>query len=303
MRSTSALLFVILLVVSLTGSAQSTLPGQTGQPGPAGATPQRMPPRPLRPGETPPKGSAVIKGQVLAGGTGAPVRRAQVRAMSMEGRGGGVTSTDSNGSFEIKDLAAGRYNVMVMKGGYAQASFGQRRPGDPGTPIDLADGQTAAKVNFVLARGGVISGVVVDDGGEPVAGTQVAAVRFQFVSGSRRLVPAASDGSMDRTDDKGGFRLYGLPPGDYFISASNRNNSFSSPGMTNTESDGFAPTYYPGTPNVNEATRITLKAGQEMSGASFALIVARMARVRGRVVNSRGEPSSGMNAMLTPADP
>src|SRR5688500_13683967 len=307
MRSTGALLFVSLLVVSHSGSAQtagSGQPGQTAQPGPTSpATPQRMPARPLRPGETPPKGTAVIKGQVTAGGTGAPVRRAQVRAMSMEGRGGGVTSTDNNGLFEIKDLAAGRYNVTVMKGGFAQASFGQRRPGDPGTPIDLADGQTAGKVNFILSRGGVISGVVVDDGGEPVAGTQVAAMRYQWVSGTRRLAPAMSDGSMDRTDDKGGFRLYGLPPGDYFISASNRNNSFSSPGMTNTESDGFAPTYYPGTPNVNEATRITLKAGQEMSGASFALIVARMARVRGRVVNSRGEPSSGMSAMLTPADP
>ena len=69
--------------------------------------PQRMPARPLRPGETPPKGSAVIKGQVTAGGTGAPVRRAQVRAMSMEARGGGVTSTDDNGHFEIKELARG----------------------------------------------------------------------------------------------------------------------------------------------------------------------------------------------------
>src|SRR5688500_4517620 len=307
MRSTGALLFVSLLVVSHSGSAQtagSGQPGQTAQPGPTSpATPQRMPARPLRPGETPPKGTAVIKGQVTAGGTGAPVRRAQVRAMSMEGRGGGVTSTDNNGLFEIKDLAAGRYNVMVIKGGFTQASFGQRRPGDPGTPIDLAEGQTAAKVNFVLARGGVISGVVVDDGGEPVAGTQVAAMRYQWVSGTRRLAPAMSDGSMDRTDDKGGFRLYGLPPGDYFISASNRNSSYSGPGMTNTESDGYAPTYYPGTPNMSEATRITIKAGQEMTGASFALIVARMARVRGRVVNSRGEASSGMNAMLAPADP
>src|SRR5688500_20220625 len=96
-----------------------------------------MPARPLRPGETPPKGTAVIKGQVLAGGTGAPVRRAQVRAMSMEGRGGGVTSTDSNGSFEIKDLAAGRYNVKVMKGGYSHATFVHRRHGVRGLYGDL----------------------------------------------------------------------------------------------------------------------------------------------------------------------
>ena len=67
--------------------AQATMPGQTVQAPPSTATPQRMPARPLRPGETPPKGTAVIKGQVLAS-TGSPVRRAQVRAMSMEARGG-----------------------------------------------------------------------------------------------------------------------------------------------------------------------------------------------------------------------
>ena len=133
--------------------------------------------------------------------------------------------------------------------------FGQRRPGDPGTPIDLGDGQTAEKVNFVLSRGGVISGVMVDDGGEPIAGTQVAADALSVHPGKRGVsCPRRSEGSTDRTDDQGGFRLYGLPPGEYFVSANNRNNMIRSvPGMTNTESDGFAPTYYPGTPNVNEA--------------------------------------------------
>ena len=62
--------------------------------------------------------------------------------------------------------------------------------------------------------------------------------------------------------------------------------------MNNTETEGFAPTYFPGTPNMSEATRVTVKAGQEMTGANFALIVARMARVRGRAINSRGEPVS-----------
>lgn len=281
----------------------SARPGVQTPPPSQPGTPQRMPARPLRPGETPPKGTAVIKGQVRSDGTGAPVRRAQVRAMSMEGRGGGVTNTDGNGSFEIKDLPAGRYTVTVMKGGFAQAQFGQRRPGDMGTPIELADGQTAEKVNFVLSRGGVISGTVVDDGGEPMASTQVAAMRFQFMQGTRRLVPAQSDGSTDRTDDRGGFRLYGLPPGEYYISASSRNNMFMAAGMTSTEQDGFAPTYYPGTPNVTEATRVTVKGGQEIGGVNIPLIVARMARVRGRALNSHGEPASSSMAMLTPSDP
>jgi len=295
-----ALSFAIVVSLSSLMSAQANTPGQSAPPSPA--SPQRMPARPLRPGETPPKGTAVLKGQVLAS-TGGPVRRAQVRAMSMEGRGGGVTSTDADGRYEIKELPAGRYNLMASKGGFVQGNYGQRRAGEPGTPIDLSDGQTADKVNFVLSRGSVISGRIVDDGGEPVSGTQVAAVRYQFISGSRRLVPGGGEGSTDRTDDQGAFRLFGLPPGDYYLSANNRSNMMLMPGVNNTESEGFAPTYFPGTPNIAEATRVTVRAGQEMTGANFALIVARMARVRGRAMNSRGEPVASAMLMLTPDEP
>jgi hypothetical protein len=300
MRVISAFALVMMFVAGL-AHAQATTPGQVVQPQPSTSTPQRMPPRAARPGEAPPKGTAVIKGYVTAGGTGSPIRRAQVRAMSMEGRGGGVTNTDAEGRYEIRDLPAGRYNITAMKGGFVQGQFGQRRPTDPGTPVDLADGQTAEKVNFILARGSVISGRIVDDGGEPVAGTQVMAMRYAFVSGARRLVPAPSEGSNDRTDDQGGFRLYGLPPGEYYVSANNRNNMMVMPSMNSTEQDGYAPTYFPGTTNVGEATRVTVRAGQEAQ-ASFALIVARMSRVRGRALNSSGQPVTNAMLMLMPGD-
>ena len=228
-----------------------------------------MPARPLRPGETPPKGTAVIKGQVRSDGTGAPVRRAQVRAMSMEGRGGGVTNTDGNGQLRDQGSAGGAlHRDGDERCGSRKRSSASAGPATWARQSSLPTGQTAEKVNFVLSRGGVISGTVVDDGGEPMASTQVAAMRFQFMQGSRRLVPAQSDGSTDRTDDKGGFRLYGLPPGDYYISASSRSNMFMVAGMTSTEQDGFAPTYYPGTPNVAEAARVTVKTGQEISGVN-----------------------------------
>jgi hypothetical protein len=281
---------------------QATTPGQTVQPQPSPTQPQRMPARPLRPGEAPPKGTGVLKGQVLAAGTGSPVRRAQVRAMSMEGRGGGVTNTDAEGRYEIRDLPAGRFSVTAQKGGFVMGQFGQRRPNEPGTPIDLGEGQTAEKVNFVLSRGSVIAGRVVDDGGEGVSGTQVAAMRYQFVGGSRRLVPGGGEGSTDRTDDQGNFRLFGLPPGDYYVSATNRNNSMIMPNMNSTEVDGYAPTYYPGTPNMAEATRITVRAGQEMTGANFAMVISRMARVRGRALNASGGPVTQAMLMLAPAD-
>ena len=92
-RATYAAAFIVLtattlhaqVVTGVAGGVSSLQEPAPGQPG----TPQRMPARPVRPGEAPPKGSAIIRGVVTASGTGAPVRRAQVRAMSMEARGGG----------------------------------------------------------------------------------------------------------------------------------------------------------------------------------------------------------------------
>lgn len=303
MRLVGVLSLASFVGLSSVASSQTVTPGQSAPAPQAPPSPQRTPQRPLRPGEQPPKGTAVIRGQVRASGTGTPVRRAQVRAFSMEGLGGGITSTDGEGNFEIRELVGGRYTVSVTKAGFAPASFGQRRPNEPGTPIDLADGQRAEKVDFQLVRGGVIAGRIFDDGGEPVAGASVMAMRFAFVGGGRRLVPGTSEGGTDRTDDQGNFRLYGLPPGDYYVSASNRTNQFMSPGVNNTEPDGFTQTYFPGTPNVAEATRVTIKPGQEMSGANFSLLVARLARVRGRALNSRGEPLANSMLMLMPADP
>jgi hypothetical protein len=285
-------------------SIQTATPGQTAQPGQLPAAPStRTPPRVLRPGETPAKGTARIRGQVIASDTGAPLRRAQVRAMSMEARSGGVTSTNAEGYFEIKELPAGRYTITATKGGYVTIQFGQRRPGEQGTPLELSDAQQADKVNFALPRGGVIAGQITDDSGDPVSGTSVSALRYMFISGTRRLMNAPSEGSTDRTDDQGMFRLYGLPPGDYIVSASNRMGMFSQADVNNTEPDGYAPTYFPGTSNLAEAVRVALRSGQQHTGANFSLIVARLSRIRGRAVNSRGEPVARAMVMMVPADP
>ena len=94
--------------------------------------------------------------------------------------------------------------------------YGQRRPNERGTPVEVADGQIVEKVTIALPRGGVITGRISDDVGDPVAGVQVQVLRYGFTPGGRRLMPVARG---DRTDDTGAFRVYGLPPGDYYVSA------------------------------------------------------------------------------------
>jgi len=55
------------------------------------------------------------------------------------------------------------------------------------------------------------------------------------------------------------------------------------------------------TANISEAQRVSLKAGQESTAVHFALMSTRLSKVRGRVLNSRGEPARGM-VMLMPSD-
>ena len=83
-----------------------------------------------------------------------------VRAMSQDGRGGGMTQTDADGRFEIKELLGGRYTLMVTKAGYVGMSYGQRRPEQQGTVLEIIDGTVVDKIAFSLPRGGVITGTV-----------------------------------------------------------------------------------------------------------------------------------------------
>lgn len=297
----------LALAIGLTTLVSSQAP-QPGAPAPGQPTqgtaqaPSRMPPRTLRPGEAPPKGTAIIRGIVVAADTGTPLRRVQVRAMAPEARGGGVTSTGADGRFEIKDLPAGRYSITAAKGAFVSIQYGQRRTGEPGTPIELADAQIAEKVNFSLSRGSVIAGRIVDESGDAMSGVNVRPMRYAFMAGSRRLMPT---GVSDRTDDQGAYRLYGLAPGDYYVSATSGfgagNFAVNGAAMSNTEADGYAPTYYPGTPNIAEAQRVTLKTGQEITSVHFMLNPTRLAKVGGRALNSRGEPARAM-VMLLPTD-
>jgi hypothetical protein len=301
----SAVAFTLLLSGVTLADAQ-TPPAQPppGQPAPGQPTSgQRTPPRagPARPGETPVTGTAVLRGQVFSV-DGTPLRRAQVRATGQDGRGGGVSTTDPQGKFEIKELPAGRYSISASKAGYVNMQYGQRRADQTGggTILDVLDGQAVEKINFALPRGGVITGRILDEFGEPIAGAQVSALRSRFFSGSRRMMPSGSD----NTDDTGAYRIFGLAPGEYLVSGTVRSPMFMMPGMTSqNEPDGYAPSYYPGTASVAEAQRITIKGGQELTGVNFALAATKLARIRGRVVNSGGEPAGGLMIMVSSIDP
>ena len=276
---------VLLVLVSLTLAADAPIGAQGRGFG--------FPQRDARAQAT---GTAVIRGRVLTADTGSPIRRAQVRAFSNDTRGSRLASTDGDGRFELRDLPAGRWELSASKAGFVTLRFGQRRPFEAGQPIEVRDGQVVERTDIALPRGGAITGRVFDEFGDAIAGARLQVLRYQMVQGTRRLMPT---GIADQSDDTGAFRLFGLTPGDYYVSATVRALPVDDPTL---EAAGYAPTYYPGTGNVAEAQRVTIGVGQELTNVSFALLPVRTVRVTGRAINSMGDPLGGGIARLTPAD-
>lgn len=164
-------------------------------------------------------GTASISGVVTLDGSASAVRRAQVTLGGGGGRGRSAVTNDE-GRFSFGALPAGRYTLNVSKPGFASIAYGAKKPGRQGTPIQLTDGQALTNAHIRLPRGSVITGVVVDDFGEPSPNTQVRAFRSVIQNGERTVVSAGNA----QTDDRGIYRMFQLLPGDYLVSAVPRNS-------------------------------------------------------------------------------
>jgi protocatechuate 3,4-dioxygenase beta subunit len=266
----------------------------------------------------PPSATASIGGRVLAADTGRPLKRASVLA-SGGGRQARGATTDDLGRFRVTGLPAGTYTITASKSGFVDAIFGQRRPLQPGTPVQLADGQETSGIDLRLTRGSVITGHVLDEDGEPLARALVTVQRYQYVRGERQLTSAGGD----QTDDRGQYRVFGLPPGDYYVSATagglaqilgrgfqfaagalagagrgGRGAFFGGPPVEDAEPVGYAPTYYPGVTSAADATKVTVAPGQELGGIDFQVQLVAMSTVSGTVIGSSGP----VPVMLVPKD-
>jgi uncharacterized protein (DUF2141 family) len=275
-----------------------------------------------------------IWGTVVSGKTGQPVDRVRLR-LSGEGiRGTRTVYSDDDGRYAFMDLPAGAYTLSGSKTGYVSITYGQRSPnaGRPGTPIQLAEGQQIKDLVFELPPGGVITGIVFDEKNRPSVATPVRVMRWSMSNGERTL----SSAGTSTTDDRGIYRVYGLPPGEYVVSALPRNTGveqsaemqlileermvelqardmssggfvvsggalsveLGAGGESEAATIGYAPIFYPGTLDLGTAMPVTVGVSQELSSVDFALQQVALARVGGSVIVPPGMNTSSIQVRL-----
>ena len=251
--------------------------------------------------QKPPEATAIIRGHIIAGDTGQPLRKVQVRLTPTDlppgpsapaGRESRAATTDGDGNYEFRGLPAGPYFLYASKPGYIGLEWGQPPPTQGGKPLEVGAGQTIEHIDFTLQHGGVIAGRIFDEFGEPLSGLQVSAMRSQLMSGGERQLMQTGSG---QTNDLGEFRIFGLAPGQYYVQATWR---FLGPGdPTSPDRTGYPPTFFPGTTDAGAAQRFTIGAGQTIGDLVMALSPIKIVRVEGTAIDSNGRPLA--NALLT----
>jgi hypothetical protein len=272
-----------------------------------------------------PIGPAEIAGTLMTDGdTPEPVRRAEVRAI---GAGGmpRTAYTDANGKFVFRALPFGRYTLEANKPGYVRSAYGSRRFDRPGTPVEVTTSERVHNLQWRMPRGSVITGRIMDEFGQPAQGARVSVQQVRIVNGERVLAPVPMVTSIfgEVADDRGVYRLFGLPAGEYVISATPRSiGTGDIRRMTDAEIQaarqavqqpaspyaatppsttlGFSQVFFPGVLNANEATAIKVGPGEERGGVDFVAHLVRTAAISGTVVTPGGVPPESVQLFLTP---
>jgi Carboxypeptidase regulatory-like domain len=269
-----------------------------------------------------PSGTGSLSGVLrTAGESPRTVRRATIRLVPEDGPGTRIVGTDDDGRFHFDGLPAGRFTLSATKPGFVETFHGSARPGrGPGVPVAIADGQ-AIDVPLEIVPGAVITCVITDPTGRPAPGVPVAVI----AAGASNVgaVPART-----LTDDRGVYRVFGLAPGTWIVSAlpaldtrgggrataagissvtdeevrwarASRSGGANGPPPDTGRPVTYAPVFYPGTTDATAAETIRLATGEARDGVGFALRVVPTAQVSGTLVDETGQPVTAV-VMLYP---
>jgi protocatechuate 3,4-dioxygenase beta subunit len=250
--------------------------------------------------------TASVEGKVLSSVTGEPLRRAEV---SIQRPASGpvvirriekqtvdssalppaqTATTDDNGRFSISGLPPGTYTLSASRTGFLAREYDARGRQVESNIFKLTAGQVLKDQVIKLTPQGVITGHVYDEEGNPAAKATVKLLAWGFSRGARRLLITGDA----ETDNRGEYRVASVAPGTYFLAAAPP-PLLLEPGARASGANsqmGLAAVYYPGVPKLAPAAALEFGAGAERNGMDLRLPKVNAFRVRGKVLDSAGEP-------------
>jgi protocatechuate 3,4-dioxygenase beta subunit len=196
------------------------------------------------------------------------------------------TRTDEQGYYRLTGLPAGQFIVSPLAPSYVvPADVNQVKPGKN---ISIQEGEAVESVDIQLIRGGVITGRVTDADGRPVT---AARVRIEDVDKRRPVFFSMT--RMYDTDDRGIYRLYGLPEGRYTVSVGEDANRAGV--RIGGGTSYYTRTFHPDVTEEGKATVIEVTPGSESTGVDIKIgRPTKYFTASGRILDSRtGKPVVG----------
>jgi protocatechuate 3,4-dioxygenase beta subunit len=244
-----------------------------------------------------------VSGMVVAMAGSIPLKNALVTLKSEDdhSRSEITIRSEADGHFQFRGIIPGQYRLRVAKNNYVTKEYGQRTVTGPGATLTLKGGQEMKDLLFRLIPSATIAGRVEDEDGEPITWAHVTALRSSYSNGKRTFTSAGTNS----TNDLGEYRLFGLPPGRYFISATYHPGAIHA-GLdfdfdyngADTLKENYVLTYYPGTYDSTKAQSITVKSGEEIPSMDFIMRPTAVYRVTGRVINTIPDPKRVEHPMI-----